>query len=314
MELKLLGDFLQILLDVYKISRKNVKLIASITILPIFLHSIIFSFNIFSIKPLFADLVVKQSFLLITSPNTPEFLNLLMGVIHDIKILFGVESIFLLAASVSSFLFSIATIFATAITYGGKNISINDLLSRTIKSWRRPFVTWFHTTLFFTGFNFFYLAAELLLMLIVYEHHVSLSKILLVVALSFLSYLSIVWNLAFVISVLEEIYGIEALGEATKIVKGMKLHGFLLNLLFAVITVILFQGLRLIPLKQSTKVQVIIGLLVVNSMYLVRMILMMGYTVLYYKCKKTLGEDVELQGSAEYVKIPTVSLIKEDIP
>ncbi|GAV90913.1 hypothetical protein CFOL_v3_34313 [Cephalotus follicularis] len=142
MELKLLGDFLQILLDVYKISRKNVKLIASITILPIFLHSIIFLFNIFSIKPLFADLIVKQSFLLITSPNTPEFLNLLMGVIHDIKNLVGVESIFLLAASVSSFLFSIATIFVTAITYGGKNISINDLLSRTIKTWRRPFVTW----------------------------------------------------------------------------------------------------------------------------------------------------------------------------
>ncbi|XP_055960667.1 uncharacterized protein LOC126668647 [Mercurialis annua] len=120
--------------------------------------------------------------------------------------------------------------------------------------------------------------------------------------------------MAFVISILEEISGVEALGKAAKIVKGMKIHGFLQNLIFIVIIGALIRGIWFIKPGQAEGIEMIIGLLVINSTNLVRMVFLVMYTMFYLQCKKNHGEEVKiLQDSVEYTNLLTTSLVDEDI-
>jgi hypothetical protein len=309
-------DVLQIFAEVNQISTKS-KLIPLIAILTIFVNSFIYLLITISTKPLLTDLT-KQSLLIITtSPTTPEFFNILIALKQDVKILFGVEAVFVLLNLTTSLLLSIVTVLASAFTYGEKYISIVKVLKETIKSFKRPLITGFYVTLFVTGYIFLFLMTLLPIVYVV-DGPVWLSSAILylcmLLALVFLTYLSVIWTLAFVLSVLEEKYGMEALGKAAKILKGMKLKGFVLNLVFTILAVVLFEVMvNLAMSKQSTWVQVSLGLISVVFSSLVRMIQLIAFTVLYHKCKKILGE-VQLHGSKDYAKVASMPLINENIP
>ncbi|KAL5840206.1 hypothetical protein ACOSQ4_012814 [Xanthoceras sorbifolium] len=313
MEYYKLFGFVGILREVVKIFCKNGRLMACLTLLILSFYSIFFMSNYFFIKPLIADMV-KSSMVLVTDPTSPQIGNLLIRMKEDIRAIVGGEWISALISVVSSLFFATSTIIASAVIHDGKNLSVKELSLSTIRSLKRPFHTWFYTALFGLGYNFFVLA-NLLSMVLIVQHPVAskaLCIVLVVLASVLYAYLAVVWILAFVISVLEEKSGIEALGKAAELVKGMQLHGFLLNLLYTISVSVLVQGIRLIPLKQSSAFHVIIGLLVINSLRMVWMFCLMAFTVFYHQCKKTHGEELELRVSFEYSKIPT-TLLSENI-
>ncbi|KAJ0032026.1 hypothetical protein Pint_14260 [Pistacia integerrima] len=73
------------------------------------------------------------------------------------------------------------------------------------------------------------------------------------------------------VSVLEESYGIDPSAKAAKIVKGMEMHGFLVNLVMTMLSFIVLQGFNFLKFKDFAAVEVIIGLLIWNSHWLVKM-------------------------------------------
>ncbi|XP_044464388.1 uncharacterized protein LOC123194943 [Mangifera indica] len=173
-----------------------------------------------------------QSLLLFTSPNTPEYANLHVAAHKDMRVFIGTEWILLLIASFMSF-FSTATIFASATTKNGKIFSLKDLFFTPASSLKRPFLTLLYITLFGQ--------------------------------LSMVTWL--LWTLALVVLVLEEGYGIEALEKAANIVKGMEMHGFLVNIAITILSFIVLEGFRLMNFKDFAGVEVIIGLLILNSLW-----------------------------------------------
>ncbi|XP_031255201.1 uncharacterized protein LOC116113189 [Pistacia vera] len=78
-------------------------------------------------------------------------------------------------------------------------------------------------------------------------------------------YLAVVWTLALAVPVLEESYGIEALGKAAKIVKGMDCR-ILVNLVMTILSFIILLGFKFLKFKDFAAVEVIIGLLILNSL------------------------------------------------
>ncbi|XP_044464394.1 uncharacterized protein LOC123194950 [Mangifera indica] len=305
-----------ILRDALKIFYRNGKLMASFTLFTLSLFSLLYLFNIFSMKPLLTKWITDQSLLLFTSPNTPEYANLLVAAHKDMRVFIGTEWILLLITSFMSFFFSTATIFASATTHNGKKFSLKDLFFTTAGSLKRPFLTLLYITLF--GVGYIFLALFLLLPLMMSFQSTFAWKVLYVLlwvsAAAFYGYLAVVWTLALVVSVLEESYGIEALEKAANIVKGMEMHGFLVNIAITILSFIVLEGFRLVNFKDFGGVEVIIGLLILNSLWLVKMFGLMAYTVLYYQCKKTNGEEVELNGDLEYRKTPSLPFINENIP
>ncbi|POO03308.1 Transmembrane protein [Trema orientale] len=303
--------FVRILKESYKIFSKNGKLIPSITLLFLFLSSIFLLSNIFSIKPYITDFVVNLTSMLLT-PSSSDFANLITPMKYDLRIFAGIEWLFVFANTAASLLFATAAILSSSAKYVGKNeylLDLKGLLSWIGKTWKRPFITLFYTTLLDLGYVFFVLAF-LVPFVLTFGHELlgnlsvfSISIIALLAALFYL-YLAIVWTLAMVVSVLEEKSGIQALGRAEQLVEGMKIKGFLLKLVFGALYYVLLQLLRITTSgKKSTATIVCIWLLVVNSVCFVKMFSLTVFTIFYYECKKTHGEEVsETQGRVEYNK------------
>ena len=295
-----------ILKESNKIFLKNVKLMAFITLITLSLHSLLSLSNTFSIKPLINDFIINATFLQFTTPGTSEFAKLLIAVKKDVKLFVGLEWIFILATSITSLFSASITILAAGVTHIGEDMSIKDLLLRIVKSWKRPFVTWFYITLLDLGFGFLTWATVSSFMLFFEGPFTSLPPyfwVILSLAMVFKIYLAVVWNLALVVSVLEERRGIDALGRAGKLVKGLKLRGFLLNILFGLLSSVAVPGFKLTNGKQSTALRVAIVLFFFNCLLLVTMFAMMAFTVFYYECKKNQGEEIESKESFEYTKI-----------
>ncbi|KAF3452851.1 hypothetical protein FNV43_RR03284 [Rhamnella rubrinervis] len=316
----LLG-FVEIVKETYKIFSNNGKLIPFITLLFLLLHSIIFLSNFFAIRPFLKDLAVRlfSSLLAISSPTSTssDFTKFFIVIKDDAGIIAGLEFIFLFSTSLASLFFAAATIIASAATFGGKALYLKDLLSKVWKSWKRAFVTVFYIALLDLGYSIFALSFMIPIVLIMGIEYINLATyITVIVASIFYGYLSIVWNLAIVVSVLEEKCGIESLGKAGRLVKGMKLEGFLLNLVFGIVYYSVFQFYRMINGNQSEAVIVIVALLYLDFLRLVKMFSTVAYTVLYCKCKKSHGEEIELQENFEYVKVPSTNapLTAADIP
>ncbi|KAF5742867.1 hypothetical protein HS088_TW09G00928 [Tripterygium wilfordii] len=311
MELQMISDVVGILKDAYKIFCKNVKLMLSVALLSLSFNSVIYLSNIFSTTPLISDLFSKQSLLITTTPGSPEFASLLLSIKEDIRIFVGVEWIFLIINFISAIFITTVIIFASAFTHNGKALSFKELLLKTLKAWKRPLVTWFYVNLLASGFLIIFIIILIPVFLVMDSpFKPSIVSIVLIVLVTVLyTYLAVVWTLALVVSVLEDKCGIEALGKAAQLIKGMKLEGFLLNLLFTILNSGLLQGMRFIPGKHPF----IVGLIIVNFIGLLRMFWLMTYTVLYYDSKKTHGEGVEFQGSLDYVKVPTTPLIADDM-
>ena len=295
-----------ILKESNKIFLKNVKLMAFITLIILSLHSLLFLSYTFSIKPLINDFIINATFLQFTTPGTSEFAKLLIAVKKDVKLFVGLEWIFILATSITSLFSASITILAAGVTHIGEDMSIKDLLLRIVKSWKRPFVTWFYINLLDIGFGFLTWATVSSFMLFFEGPFTSLPPyfwVILSLAMVFKSYLAVVWNLALVVSVLEERRGIDALGRAGKLVKGLKLRGFFLNILFGLLSSVAVPGFKLTNGKQSTALRVAIVLFFFNCLLLVTMFAMMAFTVFYYECKKNQGDEIESKESFEYTKI-----------
>lgn len=122
----------------------------------------------------------------------------------------------------------------------------------------------------------------------------------------FYIYISVGWNLSFIVSILEEKAGIGALGKAGRIVEGVRVQGFVINLVAMILFMVLSQSWKLMS-KEKAEVKMVVEIVVVNLISsLVRLFWYMGYTVMYFRCKKSSGEEVELP-EVEYSKISSSS-------
>ncbi|KAJ0014750.1 hypothetical protein Pint_21026 [Pistacia integerrima] len=180
------------------------------------------------------------------------------------------------------------------------------MLWSTLSSLKRPYFTYLYETLLSFGYIFLVLANLVPFLLLVRDPIASTVLVLMIVILASVVYiyLEVTWSLGFIVSVLEEKSGSEAIGKAAKIVKGRRLHGFLLNLVFRILSLVIYVGAMLVNLiKAGTVNPVIIGLFVTIVVSLVDMLRLMTYTILYYQCKKNHGEEVELPWRKGYSKV-----------
>ncbi|XP_050371810.1 uncharacterized protein LOC126789800 [Argentina anserina] len=198
-----------------------------------------------------------------------------------------------------------------------KDLCIKELLPKALKSLKRPIVTWFFITMLDLGY-FSILLAFVLPLVLIFNLKLTVSAFTIIpclLALVVRTYLAVVWNLALVVSILEEKCGIEALGKAGQLIKGSKLRGFFLNLVLATSSLVLFVLYTTLAKAVPVKA-VIVPLLLFNSVFcLVTMVSRMAYTVLYYESKATHVEELELHGSSEYTKVSSSAtpLINEDV-
>ncbi|RID52675.1 hypothetical protein BRARA_G00124 [Brassica rapa] len=310
--LNVLKEVMCILHESGKLFLKNKKLMFSVLVFPLFLNVLVYLFNVFAIKPEITNLIQESSLIPLMDPSTPEYLAHLMKVFQDFQQFVVSSYIFAAVSSVINLLSVLVIVHASALTHKEENVKLKDFpVLLTLKYWKGPLVTYFYIVLFTLGywFLFFIVLFPLLLFSTKLDYLAAKSGALFVLFSVFESYLAIVWYLSLVISILEETYGIQALGKAAKIVKGMKPKLFLLNLFFGLVSFGLVQIVRRVDLNSSFPVILTIGLVLVSSIAAVRMFQLVSYTITYFQCKGLQGKDVESLRDVEYMKLSSTTLI-----
>uniref|UniRef100_A0A1J3CAR7 Transmembrane protein n=1 Tax=Noccaea caerulescens TaxID=107243 RepID=A0A1J3CAR7_NOCCA len=303
--LNVLKEVVGILNESRTLFLKNKKLMFSVLVFPLLLNGLVYLFNVFAIKPEITNLINESSLSPTADPSSPEFIAHVMRIFADIRQLVASLYIFSTLHSIINLLSVLVIVHASALTHENENIKIKDFPVFTLKSWKGPLVTSFYIFLFSLGYwsLFFIILFPLLMFSSSLYSLAAKSGALLIIFVLFHSYLTIVWLLSMVISILEETYGIQALGKAAKIVKGMKLKLFLLNLFFGLLSSGLAKILMLVDLQRSIAVTFTISLVLVTSLFAVSMFQHVTYTVAYFQCKSLQGQDVESLRDVEYTKL-----------
>lgn len=318
------NSFLMVLSESIKLLTRNGRLMAFIAIFSVFLSSSLFLLFSYSLQRLVFDMSANMQKSIMpdllsfnmSDPNSfssadpssftpktgfnPDQITTLIR--EDLAILFAVQIPLFFVFTVISFFSSISTILVSSISYGAKNLSLKELFSKILKTWKSPLITTLYVSVLAMGYFVivFIFAAPLIIYPSIATYWVAI--LLLIIALVFYLHLFVTWGLAVVVSVVEKsCYGLEALERAAKLVKGNKLHGFLLNICFNLVALIIFQGLKMILLGKKGLVDpTLYGLSVVIVSCLAKIFMVVAYTVLYFQCKVQHGEEIELHGSVKY--------------
>ncbi|KAF9586780.1 hypothetical protein IFM89_039998 [Coptis chinensis] len=121
--------------------------------------------------------------------------------------------------------------------------------------------------------------------------------------------------LSLVISVLEDCYGLQALGKAEKLVEGRKVFGLVLTF----VVMILYNPGTLFSMinknQQTVTTQILIAYgVTVNFAILVKILSMKAYTVFYFELKESHGEQIVVEEDMEYSTMSSIPLVDSDLP
>ncbi|KAL6012296.1 hypothetical protein ACLOJK_002775 [Asimina triloba] len=300
-----------ILREALKIMFWHGKLVHSIVFLLPIPFSILFLCYQLGIQPLGTDLITKLRDLLGTDPGSPEYKQLLL------QILLLRFSSFWLASFAVSVLSSAATISASIADYLHKHVTVHELILALRRIWKRPTITFLWVTFFHFCWSLLLLASIYFLITTKVDLIATIGILGLVAVVLGLvpTYLTAIWMVGLVVSVAEDdYYGMRAFGKAGKIMEGRKLQGFVISVLSVLVVspFSVIMGLGMGKSNQSKVTQLAIELGVMYVIQLVQMLWFVVYTVFYFECKKSRGEEVQMEiGGGAYGLVYTTPLFTD---
>lgn len=308
-----------ILREGLKIPLRNRKLMLSIALSLLIPSSLILLASHFALTLVTKDLLLKEYLLHGKDPRSSEYPKLLAGVLQDIQVLVSEETIFILATYVLSVFLTVAMIYASAMSYSSKESSHKELILMVGRSWKRPMITSLYVALF--GIGYATLLVGLIALLVVTAKgpiiFIVFGAVIALLLLFVCIYLGAIWKLGIVVSVVEERYGgMKALGRAEELIKGRKLQGFILNLLLSlfywVITGIFLS--KSVDIKLAKATRLAISLVFLDVVCLLQLFMYMVFTVFYFQCKKSHGEEGETRVEIGYHLVSTTTEVDASIP
>jgi len=304
-----ISGFLELVKGPFKILTTNGKLMAITASIYLIIYSVSYILFTSSTKPLIVDLILNLFTLSSAHPGTPEYTELLVAITKNTGAFLGIEAAYIV------FLFFVILFAETAVViiascyYNGNNLSLKELLTTVLKTWTRPFVTLFYVQLLGLGYTSLFFLPFLIPSLILFDHSKILITLLIVLAIIFITfnlYLSVVWSLAVVVSVVEDTYGLSALGKAREVVKGNRVQGFLLNLLYMLLLTVIFA----VVYKLSPMMPIVVGVIQFILIGVLSMFQFLAYTAFYFECKNGMLKSRGLK----YSQIPTAPVVDKDLP
>lgn len=294
-------NFLTIMKETLKLFGKNTKLMALVTSLSMISYSIFFS--IFSSSSNFFflhDMIVKESMVPIVTSVVFKFVGDATKTTND-----GLPTAFVPLYFIITFFSKTAAVAVSSHSLNGVSLTLTDLPSSVVKSSVRPLVTAFYTTVSVAGFECLalYVAIPLLAASLDSSNVAARAAAVAYGIAAAVLYMHVcsVWIMALVVSVVEEGGGgVAAFGKAAEMMKGRRLEAFLLNFLFSfLVYFFVLIGWILMSFGDHGKIW---GLFLVNFCCVIRVLNFVAYTVLYFRGKEELGQEVEL----EYTKLEII--------
>ncbi|XP_051125004.1 uncharacterized protein LOC127247263 [Andrographis paniculata] len=198
--------------------------------------------------------------------------------------------IFLFAFSLLS---TAATVFTVASLYTSKPVSFSSTIAAIPSVFKRLFITFLWVSLLMVVYNIVFLVFLVLLVIAVDTDNVLLFLFSLVVVFSlFLGvhvYISALWHLASVVSVLEPVYGFAAMKKSYQLLKGKTGMGFVLVFVYLAICGVINGLFGSIVVHggddYGVLTRITVGGFLVGVLVIVNLVGLLVQSVFYYVCK-----------------------------
>ncbi|GJN12662.1 hypothetical protein PR202_ga30957 [Eleusine coracana subsp. coracana] len=262
---------------------------------------------------LFASIDSDDTALDRSTPGTAAQTRLLDRLASDWASLLLFKAAYLLALLLLSLLSTAAAVFSVASVYSAKHdaLSFPKVLSVVPRVWRRLAATFLAAFAVLFAYNL--VVALLLLALLVAADNGSglaalLAFLLLVAYLVGLVYVSVVWHLASVVSVLEDYKGFAAMRKSRDLIRGKLLTAsvifFTLNVVFAVVEV----AFRAWVVRGAAHgigggTRFLLGIIMLLALCAVVMLALVTQTVLYLVCKSYHHESIDKSNISDHLEV-----------
>ncbi|KAJ9177816.1 hypothetical protein P3X46_012988 [Hevea brasiliensis] len=206
-----------------------------------------------------------------------------------------------------SLLSTSAVVYTIACIYTSKPITFKKVMSVVPRVWKRLMVTFLWSFAIVFIYNVI-AAAVIILWVVLHGGNTVFGVVIFVLLLIFYSvgflYITIIWHLASVISVLEEIYGIKAMIKSRNLIKG-KLGVavalfILLGICFGGIQ-LLFEAFVVLEWPQDLGIRIGIGILCFLLLFKVILFWLVIQTVLYFVCKSYHHENIDKPSLSDHL-------------
>ncbi|KAI5058717.1 hypothetical protein GOP47_0026887 [Adiantum capillus-veneris] len=233
----------------------------------------------------------------------------------ELSKLFLVLMIYLLALFAFSLLSTSAIVYSVACIYSEKMTSYKKVLRVVPRVWKRLIVTFIWAFLLMFGYGVLCLAVIFIVAIMVAFISQGSSDFMINVVswggmvgfLAGVMYLSCVWHLASVVTVLEEGYGLGAMRKSLKLIKGKQLVAFCLFFMYSVIAFMIGVGFGLWVAHGSVNGvhrvawKVAIGCTLIVMLSFVDLMGFLLQTVFYFACKAYHHESIDRLQLSEHL-------------
>lgn len=292
----------------YKIISSWRKLFAQITLSLILPLSFIFLAHIQISNLIFTQIDHNEAALEYTKPGSAREDRLLNRLSSEWAAFLAFKLAYLLLVLVFSLLSTSAVVYAIACIYTAKEMTFKKILTVVPKVWKRLMVTFFWTFLILLGYNTATGLLMVFLLILFGSSPVGLTLMitLIIFYLIGMVYISLVWHLASVISVLEDVYGIAAMKKSKELIKGRTWVAaaifLILNIAFIAIHLLFsFTVVHGRPVGAGSKIGYgLLSLILMAGFILIGLVIQ---TVIYFVCKSYHHESIDKSCLADHLEV-----------
>ncbi|KAM6563471.1 hypothetical protein CsatB_023469 [Cannabis sativa] len=305
-ELQFLG-FFGIFKESYKIVLTWRKIFSQITLALILPLSLIFLAHFQVSQILFFKILNNEDRLSDTDVNNREY-GKLKHIISSqwagfwlFKVAYFTFSLILLLLSTAAVVYTIAS------AYTGRSISFKKVMSVVPRVWKRLMVTFLWS--FAIVLVYHVVAIGLLVLLILLLGFSSAGIIFvalfLIVYVIGIVYIGIIWHLASVVSVLEEVYGIKAMKKSRILIKGKTglavAYFLVLGFIFGGIE-FLFENFVVLDFSGSLALRIGVGIICFLLLFKLILFGLVIQTLIYLVCKSYHHENIDKPSLSEHLE------------
>ncbi|XVF16987.1 hypothetical protein REPUB_Repub10bG0078100 [Reevesia pubescens] len=306
-ELQFLG-FFGILKESLKIIYSWRKIFSQITLSLILPLSFIFLAHIQISQLLFINILNDQDNLNYTKPGTPGYAKLSDLISSEWTAFWLFKAAYFTFLLILSLLSTSAVVYTIACIYTAKEISFKKVMSVVPKVWKRLIVTFLWSFAIVLVYNI--IAGVLLFLSVAFlglgSLGIAIFVVLFILYLAGFVYISLVWHLASVVSVLEDVYGIKAIAKSKALIKGkmgVAVAMFLLLVLSFVGIQFLFETGAVLAWSLSTEIRIGIAILCFLLLFKVILFGLVAQTVIYFVCKSYHHENIDKSSLADHLEV-----------
>ncbi|XP_031114614.1 uncharacterized protein LOC116018765 [Ipomoea triloba] len=309
-EMQFLGLF-DIYIESYKVIYRCRKIFSQITLSLVLPLAIIFLAQKEVSQLIFSNLTHTESQLENSQPGSPRYQRLSDHLTSDFAALLLFKFVYLTCLIVFSLLSTSAVVYTVACVYTARDLSFRKVMSVVPKVWKRLMLTFLSTFLVFFVYNIVATASLVIWFFLALSFRF-LADIPLWVGVAVytvgLLYMSIIWQLANTVSVLEDSYGFKAMSKSKHLLKGkmvlgvvffLKLHLalFLVNVIFKKFVV---DGPHF---HLGMLGRVGFGLLCLLVLFKLVVFGLVTQTVIYFVCKSYHHENIDKSALSNHLEV-----------